>query len=215
MTACKADHTAKGCRALEFLYATSTTATDSTYGDVSGRVKEIRLWSTAPGAATATSKSVQMYLYDGPGRLRQAWNPQISPSLKTEYAYDGSGRVTKLTPPGELPWTFTYGKAGSSSAAGEGMLLKASRPALAQGSADTVSGEAVTSVVYDVPLTGTSAPNAMGTTDVRAWGQSSAPTDATAVFPADAVPASNAGGALGPPTTSGPPSTTWTPPAVR
>ncbi|MGW2549093.1 RHS repeat-associated core domain-containing protein [Streptomyces sp. NPDC001635] len=197
VTACKADHTAKGCRALEFLYATSTTATDSTYGDVSGRVKEIRLWSTAPGAATATSKSVQMYLYDGPGRLRQAWNPQISPSLKTEYAYDGSGRVTKLTPPGELPWTFTYGKAGSSSAAGEGMLLKASRPALAQGSADTVSGEAVTSVVYDVPLTGTSAPNAMGTTDVRAWGQSSAPTDATAVFPADAVPASNAGGALG------------------
>ncbi|MEU5522274.1 RHS repeat-associated core domain-containing protein [Streptomyces sp. NPDC047860] len=196
VAACKADHTTKGCRALQFVYATSTTATDSTYGDVSGQVKEIRLWSTAPGAATATSKSVQMYLYDGSGRLRQAWHPQISPSLKTEYAYDSSGRVTKLTPPGELPWTFTYGKAGSSSAAGEGMLLKASRPALAQGSADTVSGEAVTSVVYDVPLTGTAAPHKMGAADVKTWGQSEAPTDATAVFPADAVPASNAGSAL-------------------
>ncbi|ELS50270.1 putative YD repeat-containing protein [Streptomyces viridochromogenes Tue57] len=196
VTACKADPATKGCRALQFVYATSTTATDSTYGDVSGQVKEIRLWSTAPGATTATSKSVQMYLYDGSGRLRQAWNPQLSPSLKTEYAYDSSGRVTKLTPSGELPWTFTYGKAGSSSAAGEGMLLKASRPALAQGSADTVSGEAVTSVVYDVPLTGTAAPNSMGSSDVKSWGQSDAPTDATAVFPADVVPASNAGSAL-------------------
>ncbi|MFF3821038.1 RHS repeat-associated core domain-containing protein [Streptomyces bluensis] len=196
VAACKADKTARGCRALQFVYATSTTATDSTYGDVSGQVKEIRLWSTASGATTATSKSVQMYLYDGSGRLRQAWHPQISPSLKTEYAYDSSGRVTKLTPPGELPWTFTYGKAGSSSAAGEGMLLKASRPALAQGSADTVSGDAVTSVVYDVPLTGTAAPNSMGSAGVKTWGQSDAPTDATAVFPADAVPASNAGDAL-------------------
>ncbi|MEU1342194.1 DNRLRE domain-containing protein [Streptomyces sp. NPDC005827] len=196
VAACKTDHATKGCRALQFVYATSTTATDSTYGDISGQVKEIRLWSTAPGATTATSKSVQMYLYDGSGRLRQAWHPQISPSLKTEYAYDSSGRITKLTPPGELPWTFTYGKAGSSSAAGEGMLLKASRPALAQGSADTVSGEAVTSVVYDVPLTGTAAPNSMGSSSVKAWGQKEAPTDATAVFPADAVPASNAGSAL-------------------
>ncbi|MFI1730092.1 DNRLRE domain-containing protein [Streptomyces acidicola] len=196
LAACKADHTTKGCRALQFVYATSTTATGSTYGDISGQVKEIRLWSTAPGAATATAKSVQMYLYDATSRLRQAWNPQISPSLKTEYAYDSSGRVTTLTPPGELPWTFTYGKAGSSSTAGEGMLLKASRPALAQGSADTVSGEAVTSVVYDVPLTGTAAPHKMGAADVKTWGQSEAPTDATAVFPADAVPASNAGSAL-------------------
>ncbi|MGW2965060.1 DNRLRE domain-containing protein [Streptomyces sp. NPDC001220] len=196
VAACKADRTTKGCRALEFVYATTTTATSGSYGDVTGQVKEIRLWSTAPGASAATSKSVQKYLYDDSGRLRQAWHPQITPSLKTEYAYDSSGRVTKLTPPGELPWTFTYGKAGSSSAAGEGMLLKTSRPALAQGSADTVSGEAATSVVYDVPLTGSTAPNTMGTSAVRTWGQASAPTDATAVLPADAVPASNSGSAL-------------------
>ncbi|PWS45089.1 hypothetical protein DKT74_10090, partial [Streptomyces sp. ZEA17I] len=38
--------------------------------------------------------------------LREAWNPRVAPALKTTYEYDGAGRVTKLTPPGELPWTF-------------------------------------------------------------------------------------------------------------
>ncbi|MGW4434552.1 DNRLRE domain-containing protein [Streptomyces sp. NPDC004596] len=194
--ACTADPSTKGCRLLEFGYATSTTATDSSYGDIAGQVKEIRLWSTGPGAATATSKSVQMYLYDGAGRLRQVWNPQISPSLKTEYAYDGAGRVTRLAPAGELPWTFTYGKAGNAATAGDGMLLKASRPGLKQGTADVEEGTAATAVVYDVPLTGTAAPYKLGATDVKAWGQLDVPTDATAVFPADAVPAAHSGGTL-------------------
>ncbi|MFD0313342.1 DNRLRE domain-containing protein [Streptomyces flavalbus] len=194
--ACTSDPSTKGCRLLDFVYATTTTATDTAYGDFAGQVKEIRLWSTAPGAATATSKSVQMYLYDGGGRLRQAWNPQISPSLKTEYGYDTAGRVTRLTPAGELPWTFTYGKAGNAATAGEGMLLKASRPGLKQGTADVEEGTAATSVVYDVPLTGTAAPYQLGASDVRAWGQLDAPTDATAVFPADAVPAAHSGGTL-------------------
>ncbi|MEU6547010.1 DNRLRE domain-containing protein [Streptomyces sp. NPDC046859] len=194
--ACTSDPTTKGCRVLEFVYATSTTATDSTYGDVSGQVKEIRLWSTEPGASAATSKSVQTYAYDGSSRLRQVWNPQISPSVKTEYGYDSAGRVTKLTPAGELPWTFVYGKAGNAATAGDGMLLKASRPGLKQATADVEEGTAATSVVYDVPLTGTTAPYKLGAADVKAWGQLDAPTDATAVFPADSVPASNSGGSL-------------------
>lgn len=37
----------------------------------------------------------------------------------------------------------------------------------------------------------------MGAADVKAWGQLDAPTDATAVFPADAVPASHSGSSLG------------------
>ncbi|MFF9059879.1 DNRLRE domain-containing protein [Streptomyces sp. NPDC014882] len=195
-SACTADPSTKGCRVMEFVYGSSTTATDSLFGDVSGQVKEIRLWSTDPGAASATSKTVQMYAYDGSGRLRQTWNPQISPALKTEYAYDGAGRVTGLTPPGELPWTLTYGKAGNATTAGEGMLLKATRSGLKQGTADVAEGTAATSVVYDVPLTGTAAPHMMGAADVKAWGQLDAPTDATAVFPADAVPASHSGGSL-------------------
>ncbi|MER5466894.1 DNRLRE domain-containing protein, partial [Streptomyces sp. NPDC002668] len=193
---CTATPATKGCRALEFVYATSTTATDSAFGDFTGQVKEVRMWSTEPGAAAATFKAVQSYAYDKDGRLRQEWNPQISPALKTEYAYDAAGRVTGQTPAGELPWTFTYGKAGNAATAGDGMLLKASRSGLQQGSANTEEGTAATSVVYDVPLTGAKAPYAMGAADVKAWGQTDAPTDAAAVFPADAVPADNSGDAL-------------------
>ncbi|MER5311616.1 RHS repeat-associated core domain-containing protein, partial [Streptomyces sp. NPDC002773] len=193
---CTATPSTKGCRALEFVYATATTGTDTVFGDFAGQVKEIRGWSTEPGAAAATAKTVQKYAYDASGRLREAYNPLITPLLKTRYGYDTAGRVTTLTPPGQLPWSFTYGKAGNAATAGDGMLLKASRSGLQQGTSDVESGTASTSIVYDVPLTGTKAPYAMGATDVQAWGQNEAPTDATAVFPADAVPASHSGDQL-------------------
>ncbi|MFJ6985648.1 MULTISPECIES: DNRLRE domain-containing protein [unclassified Streptomyces] len=196
--ACEASPATKGCRLLEYVYASATTATPSTFGDVSGQVKEIRLWATAPGAASATSKSVQMYQYDGSGRLRRAWNPQISPSLLTDYSYDSAGRITGLTTPGELPWTFSYGTAGNDPAAGDGMLLKAGRPGLKQGTADVTEGVANTSVVYDIPLTGAAAPYAMGVSDVGAWGQLDAPVDAAALFPADTAPSSHSGASLAP-----------------
>ncbi|WP_432122460.1 DNRLRE domain-containing protein, partial [Streptomyces sp. S1] len=196
-TTCTATPSTKGCRALEFVYATATTATSSVLGDVTGQVKEIRVWSTEPGAATATAKTVQTYLYDSTGRLRETYNPLVTPALKTQYAYDTAGRITSLTPAGQLPWSFVYGKAGNAATAGDGMILKASRSGLAQGTKDTVAGTASTSVVYDVPLTGTKAPHTMGAADVAAWGQGDAPTDATAVFPADATPAAHSGDGLG------------------
>ncbi|MFI8967113.1 DNRLRE domain-containing protein, partial [Streptomyces sp. NPDC053493] len=195
-TTCTATPSTKGCRALEFVYATSTTATAAAFGDYAGQVKEIRAWSTEPGATAATSKTVQKYAYDTSGRLRETYNPQISPALTTAYSYDSVGRVTGLAPPGELPWSFTYGKAGNAATAGEGMLMKASRLGLQQGSKDVVSGTAATSIVYDVPLTGTNAPYKLGVADVDAWGQTDAPTDATAVFPADTVPSANSGDGL-------------------
>ncbi|MGW1409906.1 DNRLRE domain-containing protein [Streptomyces sp. NPDC002403] len=186
----------KGCRVLEYDYADSTTATATTLGDFIGQVKSIRLWSTGPGATAATSKAVQSYAYDTDGRLREAWNPQISPALKTAYSYDAAGRITGLTPAGELPWTFTYGKVGSSPVAGDGMLLKVSRPALKPGTTATVEGTAVTSLVYEVPLTGVNAPYQMGSAAVAAWGQQDVPTDATAIFPADSIPAAHIGSGL-------------------
>ncbi|MFE7456036.1 DNRLRE domain-containing protein [Streptomyces sp. NPDC057554] len=195
--ACTANAATKGCRALEFVYATATTATGAEFGDYAGQVREVRLWSTQPGAAAATSKAVTSYRYDTEGRLRQQWNPNLAQSTGTQYSYDSAGRVTGLQQQSELPWTFTYGKAGSSDAAGEGMLLKASRPGLKQGTTDVEEGTAATSIVYDVPLTGASAPYRMGAADVRAWGQTDAPTDATAVFPADSVPSAHSGASLG------------------
>ncbi|MGV9888492.1 DNRLRE domain-containing protein [Streptomyces sp. NPDC003395] len=194
--ACDADPSTKGCRVLEFVYPTTTTATASAFGDFAGQVSQIRLWSTAPGASTATAVAVAQYAYDDAGRLREQWDPRISPALKTAYAYDSAGRVTTLTPPGQLPWTFTYGQAGSNPAAGAGMLLSLSRPTLSPGSANQTNGTATTTVVYGVPLTGSAAPEDLGTTATASWGQTDIPTDATAVFPADQVPASSDGSTL-------------------
>ncbi|SHI05463.1 DNRLRE domain-containing protein [Streptomyces sp. 3214.6] len=194
--ACQAAPATKGCRVLEFVYAGSTTATDSVPGDYKDQVSSIKLWATTPGASAATAETIASYAYDGSGHLRQEWDPRISPALKTQYTYDSNGRVATLTKPGELPWTFTYGTAGSTLTAGAGMLLKASRPGLAQGSASTTSGTAATTVVYDVPLSGSTAPYQMDAATVAGWGQDEAPTDATAVFPADSVPSANAGSGL-------------------
>ncbi|MGW2961749.1 DNRLRE domain-containing protein [Streptomyces sp. NPDC001220] len=193
---CQATPATAGCRVLEFVYADATTATSSVPGDYQGQVKAIKLWATDPGASAATAETVASYAYNASGQLSQTWDPRISPALKTQYAYDSDGRLGTLTPAGELPWTFTYGKAGSALTAGAGMLLKASRPALAQGSADTTSGTAITTVVYDVPLSGSSAPYQMDSDTVATWAQGEAPTDATAVFTAEGVPASSTGSDL-------------------
>ncbi|MFF2521445.1 DNRLRE domain-containing protein [Streptomyces liangshanensis] len=194
---CQTTPSTKGCRVLEFVYATSTTATSSALGNYIGQVEQIKEWATDPGASAATATVVSQYTYDNSGRLREQWDPRISPALKTAYTYDSPGHITTLAPPGELPWTFTYGQAGNTAIAGAGMLLSASRPNLTGGTKNTTDGTtATTSVVYDVPLTGSTAPNPMSTSDVATWGQDDVPTDATAVFPADFVPASNTGSHL-------------------
>lgn len=193
---CQGTPSAKGCRVLEFVYASSTTAASGTLGDYVNQVKTLRLWATDPGADKATAETVTAYAYDASGRLRQVWDPRISPALKIAYTYDSDSRVATLTEPGEQPWTFSYGKAGSALTAGAGMLLNVSRPALAEGSAQQTSGTAVSTVVYDVPLSGSKAPHQMDASTVSAWAQDDAPTDATAVFPADAVPSANTGSGL-------------------
>ncbi|MFG2816008.1 DNRLRE domain-containing protein [Streptomyces sp. NPDC048410] len=194
---CGTTPSTKGCRVLEYVYAATTTATSTVFGDYTGQVSQIKLWATDPGAASATASVIAQYDYDDSGRLRESWDPRISPALKTAYTYDSAGRVATLTPPGELPWTLTYGTAGNAATAGPGMLLSASRPTLAPGSqSQTDGGTATTDLVYDVPLTGSNAPTPVGATDIAAWGQTDVPTDATAVFPPGAAPASHTGSAL-------------------
>ncbi|MDH6493647.1 hypothetical protein [Streptomyces sp. SAI-127] len=77
------------------------------------------------------------------------------------------------------------------------MLLSASRPTLTAGTKNTQDGgKATTSLVYDVPLSGDTAPNQVAPGDTATWDQTDAPTDATAVFPADQVPSSHTGSDL-------------------
>ncbi|MFJ3820394.1 DNRLRE domain-containing protein [Streptomyces nodosus] len=187
---CVADLTTVGCRALEYVYADSTTATSASFGTYAGRVSELLMWAADPGASEATSTAVAAYAYDSSGYLRQAWDPRISSALKTAYTYDGSDRVVTYTKPGQRSWTFTYGSVGSSTTAGAGMLLTATRAGATLDQADTT-----TTIVYDVPLSGDKAPYKMTSSDVATWAQKTAPTDATAVFTSGTV-SSNLGSDL-------------------
>jgi RHS repeat-associated protein len=196
VAACASSPSTRGCRVLDFVYATATTATATTNGDYSGQVSSLRMWATAPGATTATTTTIARYAYDNSGRLREAWDPRTTPELKNFYSYDTAGRVTSVTPPGELPFTFAYGTAGDSPAAGDGMLLSVSRATLAPGSASQTNGSATTNVVYGIPVTGSRAPVELGAAATASWAQSDLPTDATAVFPADQVPTTHTGSTL-------------------
>ncbi|MFI7239024.1 DNRLRE domain-containing protein [Streptomyces cyaneofuscatus] len=196
-SACDLNPALKGCRILEFDYASTTTATgdqtNADFGDFAGQVKQIKIWATQPGAGNATATAVQTYRYDKSGNLRQAWDPRLGQDTMTQYAYY-EDRVVWMAPPGELPYTFSYDTIGAGAAPGAGMLVKVSRATLKQGSATEIGPNAVTTVVYGVPLTGAKAPNEMQ--DAGHWGQLDRPTDATAIFPADQVPTSHAGGNL-------------------
>ncbi len=119
----------KGCRALTFNYATSTTATGeapSEWGDYNGHLTRVYLTAWDPAKKEMTTTAVAQYTYDKKGQLRAEWDPRISPALKTTYGYDPEGRVTAISPPGREPWLFDYGTiAGRGEAKG---LLSVVRP---------------------------------------------------------------------------------------
>jgi RHS repeat-associated protein len=119
----------KGCRALTFSYATSTTATGeapSQWGEYEGRLAKVSFTAWNPSTSAMSTVVVAQYSYDKLGRLRAEWNPQISPALKTTYGYDGEGHVTALSPAGQQPWLLAYGTAPGDVSAGR--LLSATRP---------------------------------------------------------------------------------------
>ncbi len=118
----------KGCRALEFNYAASTTASgegQSQWGDYKGDLTRVYFIAWDPVKKEMTTTAVAQYAYDSQGRLRAVWDPRISPALKTIYGYDVEGHVTAITPPGRETWAFTY--AAISGDATSGRLLKATQ----------------------------------------------------------------------------------------
>ncbi len=85
-----------------------------------------------------------------------------------------------MTPPGVAPWSFQYTTTPDDS--GSGRLRSVSRSA-------TGLPTETTTMAYGVPLSGSAAPYQMTPQDVANWGQADDPTDATAIFPANHVPA--------------------------
>jgi RHS repeat-associated protein len=119
----------KGCRALTFSYATTTTAggeAPSEWGEYKGRLMKISFTAFNPATGKMQTTAVAQYAYDKQGRLRAEWNPQIEPALKTTYAYDGEGHLVAVTPAGQQPWLLRYGPIASDPTSGR--LLSVSRP---------------------------------------------------------------------------------------
>nr|BEK69212.1 hypothetical protein KPHV_64390 [Kitasatospora purpeofusca] len=178
---CSVDPLPRGCEVMEYDYAKVTTATAAAAGDYLDRVRAVKVWSWNPVTSKQEAVEVAHYAYDDKGRIAQVWDPRAAQPLKIGYGYDADGRVARITPAGELPWSFDYGRAAADQ--DPGRLLKVRRGTLAPGSKDQVNGEIATAVVYDVPLTrGAGGPYDLAGTDVAKWAQLDAPTDATAVF---------------------------------
>ncbi len=175
-----------GCRTLTFQYKpASTWGAPASYKD---RLASITYYGQN-GQWTTGSWEVAKYEYDSSGRLIAEWDPRISPNLKETYAYVGSGESTPqggqiktITPPGQEPWTLEY-EALKGELPNAGRLKSVKRASLLE--SPTV---AQTTIAYGVPITGT--PYDMSAKAVAAWGQQDIPTDATAIFPPDEVPAS-------------------------
>jgi YD repeat-containing protein len=118
----------KGCRALEFNYAASTTAGgegESQWGDFKGDLTRVYFIAWDPIKKEMMTVTVAQYAYDSQGRLRAEWDPRISPALKTIYGYDSDGHVTSLTLPGRETWAFTYGSLAGDATSGR--LLKSTQ----------------------------------------------------------------------------------------
>ena len=176
-----------GCRALDFAYAGSTTATGTTpgtWGDFKDRLVELRLTAWDPATSQMKIDTVARYQYDNLGRLRSVSDPRITPVLSETYDYDGSGRLTKITPPGVAGFELAY--APLSQDPDNGRLGSVSR--------QTPQGTATTTVAYKVPVSGANAPYQMNAAEVERWAQGDDPrnfvTDATAIFPPGQTPAS-------------------------
>ena len=176
--------TTRGCRSLNLTYASATSATATTFGDYTGRVSHIDLTAWDPSSSSMTTTGVAQYEYDTAGRLRSAWDPRISPELKEKYSYNADAQLVTLQPAGQEIWNINYATPAvhSSSDLNYGRVLSVSREAL--------PGTATTTVAYNVPVSGTGAPYALGGTTPATWHQQDVATDGTAIFPPDQVPAS-------------------------
>lgn len=183
---CNATAQTAGCRALWLTYTT-----------INGKTRldkiDLRIWDPKPTAAglpgsTAgmTTTTVQRYEYntDADTTLKAAWDPRMdgtSGPLKTTYEYAKIGSktvLTKATPPGETPWRFEYNTTTSSADYGKLVNVRRDQPA-------GMSGEAVWTVQYGTPLSGTGLPD-LTPSSVATWGQVTAPVGASTVYGPDA-----------------------------
>ena len=175
-----------GCRALEFNYFSC-----SCWGGY--RLSSISYFGPS---GSGSGEPVAEYRYDSEYRLKEEWDPRISPTLPESYAYGTANFrevLVSLTPPGQAPWQFSYYGGGEFSKEGSsynwrdaelfGRLKSVTRASLVES-----QPTATTTIAYQVPLSGSGSPYDMSPSTVASWGQSDYPVDATAIFPPDQLP---------------------------
>ena len=164
---------ARGCRAMDIEYATTTTATASQPGDVKGQVRQItaQLWDPATEQMTATP--VATYAYDHKGRLVSVTDPRTD--LTTRYTWQGdtSTLLSSVAEPGLAPHKLHYSLLGKK-------LVKVDRGNPAGEGADVT----VARFVYGVPTSGAGLPD-VSADGVAAWHQAKTPAEGYAVFGQD------------------------------
>jgi large repetitive protein len=184
-----------GCRALTITYATTTTATSSTPGDITGQVKAI---SQVVGGSTQPIPVLASYKYDSASRLVSVTDPRNN--LTTAYTYDASSnRIASVTPAGLKPINYLYAPTSHKLA-----RVTRERPAT-----DPAGGTAnLATIVYDVATSGDAGLPDLTVDTVGGWGQGSPPTHATAFFGPD-QPLSGAGTSVSPGDVDAAGSDTW------
>jgi RHS repeat-associated protein len=149
----------KGCRALSFAYATSTTASSDEpagWGDYSGHLKTVSFTAWDPGTSAMVTKVVAQYAYDPEGRLRAEWNPLISPALKMTYGYDAAGHVTAMSPPGQETWAFIYAPISGDASTGRLSTVTRSNATTPLGNGSAPQNTTLPNVSTPSPSMGTS-----------------------------------------------------------
>jgi len=149
----------RGCRALNFTYATTTTATgtgEAQWGDYTGRIKEITFTAWDPDLGTPAMRTIAVarYGYDNIGKLRAVWDPRLdwtdgggTHHLWDRYTYNTDGTLAWVIPNAEPGWRLNYTTVPADS--GAGRLASASRAAAVTG--PTSAGPLVSARFPGVP----------------------------------------------------------------
>jgi RHS repeat-associated protein len=169
--------TTAGCRALTFTYQPATNW--GAPAELGQRLANI-IYTGPENGTSNWHWVVAEYNYNTKGQLIEEWDPRLG--LKEKYTYETGGQLHTITPPGLEPWTMEYGTADGEQS--NGRLMNVKRASLLASPTT-----AQTTIAYGVPVSGSGAPYEMGSSEVAKWGQKDIPTDATAIFPPDEIPA--------------------------
>lgn len=129
-------------QSIQVNYATATTASGETLGDVVGQVKDITL------TTGQTVQTLARYSYDGSGLLRKVTNPAEGSDLNA-YTYDDNDRVATATADDGARWELTFSGDAAAPQAQETTGTRPEPGSEFEGAPSIAEGEGVTPAAED------------------------------------------------------------------